>query len=159
MSAKELRAFGAFSAAELKEANFDVAACVAAGYSLADCRAAGFTAAEARASGVVEGLGPKGAGYAAAELKAAGFSCAEVKANGFAQPAELHAAGFTEMADFVGLTYTYGELCSTGKPDGKPFSSQQLVAHIVAAGQPEWAAFTEDLSLAHPEWRSFHGSI
>ena len=55
--------------------------------------------------------------------------------------------------------FTYGELCSTGKPDGKPFSSQQLVAHIVAAGQPEWAAFTEDLSLAHPEWRSFHGSI
>ena len=60
------------------------------------------------------------------DLRAWGLMITEAKAAGLATPAELFAAGYTTIAAYKGLGFTFGQLCSTGRPDGKPFSSREV---------------------------------
>jgi hypothetical protein len=88
--------------------------------------AGGFGAAELKAGGF--GLAElKAGGFGVAELTAGGFkSIAEAKAGGLDTPAELFAAGYTTCAEYRGLGFSFRQLCSTGRPDGKPFSSREV---------------------------------
>jgi hypothetical protein len=152
-SAAECRAAG-YSAVQLRGAGFDAGALKAGGFGLAELKAASLGTAKLKAAG----FGApelKSAGFSAAELVAGGFgaelqalfgfrSIAEAKAGGLATPAELFAAGYTTLAAYKGLGFTFGQLCSTGRPDGKPFSSRELVP---AGGYGENDSYIKDMRV------------
>ena len=120
----------------------------AGGFGAAELKVGGFSAAELVAGGF--GAELKAAGFGAAELKASGFGAAEVKAGGFGA-AELFAAGYTTLAEYKGLGFKIGQLCSTGRPDGKPFSSREVApSHCGLADEP----YTSDLSRWASDWAS-----
>ena len=130
----------------------------AAGYDLSQLRAA-FVSAEAL----------QASGFTAAELKAVGFSTAELvaaggdlrawglpianaKAGGLAMVPELFGSGYTACAEYKGLGFTFDQLCSTGRPDGKPFSSRELVPLVVGWRRDE--SYVADMRNAHSRWAS-----
>ena len=98
-----------------------------AGFSLAECRKAGY-----------ENL--RALGFSGADLRAAGLDAAGVRA-----------AGFARAADLVGAGFTFGELCGSGKLDGKPYSSLDLAT---AVGFSASYAGSSDLSVWTPDWKT-----
>jgi hypothetical protein len=51
----------------------------------------------------------------------------------------------------VGAGFTFGELCSTGRLDGKPFSALDLAT---AVGFTSAYAGSSDLSIWTPDWKT-----
>jgi len=153
--AAELKA-GGFGAAELKAGGFGAAELKAGGFGVAVLKASGFDAAELRADG-----------FGAAELRECGFSAAELVATGGdlrawglpiaeakagLMPPELFAAGFTTLAAYKGLGFTFGQLCSTGRPDGKPFSSRDVAVAHASSFVAYKEAYASDLSTWSSDW-------
>jgi hypothetical protein len=163
VSAEALRASG-FGAAELREVGFGAAELREGGFGLSKLKAASFGTAELKAAG----FGApelKSAGFSAAEFVAGGSgaelhalfgfrSIAEAKAGGLTTPAELFAAGYTTLAEYKHLGFTFGQLCSTGRPDGKPFSSGELISTFVPSTARVWQAYVADMRKGNPGWAS-----
>jgi uncharacterized protein YjbI with pentapeptide repeats len=119
-SAMQLK-FLQFSAAELKNAGYDLPSLVAAGYSAKELLAAEFTAAHC-----------KSAGCTAQQLRVAEFTAAELKAVGYDLPT-LVAGGYS-LPELKSAKFTASQCKKAG------FSAQQLkeaqftVAELKAAG-------------------------
>jgi hypothetical protein len=79
---------------------------------------------------------------------------AELTKCGF-MPTELFAAGYATCAEYKDLGFTLGELCSTGQPDGTPFSSRELAT---AMGWGNIESHVADLRNSGAGWalRQFH---